>query len=479
MRAMNGNVPEIQPTTPEPLGINSQLPVTQPHTPPLQDRVLVVCPHCRTTLRLRRVYMGGAVRCGRCNQTFIVPAVSDGQPIAVYDGILAPPPSELQDAAADSRSDRNRTGKTGLLDQLAEFIAKYDELQLDRDQMRAEHERARTDLDEISEQFQSVTNELNAIRAELGTIAPADVQSLASERESLSAEVERLREENHAMFAEQAKDQALITQLQQRVTEVIPIRQERDALAAKVKREEAALSAVRAEFDALTTDLSDERAALVTAAAELRRLAERLEQSGKDASHAGHDSKLAKQQLDLCKNERTSPQADQARLNIDQHNTLETLEKLTKTAADRDDARATQRDHFNAELEGSRKALDSAERAHRDELAMLRTEFVSLCAQHDRLREENRSVESLCTRLDTRDPQRTAAQAQLVAEYSARLESEQSQREELTAGVHLLHAATEATDRAIEEYPSTVLNSPIMRLPRQTSWRPLETRPKR
>ena len=46
---------------------SSSQPVLQP------ERIVVNCPHCKSTLRVRRVYIGGSVRCKQCTRDFLVP----------------------------------------------------------------------------------------------------------------------------------------------------------------------------------------------------------------------------------------------------------------------------------------------------------------------------------------------------------------------------------------------------------------------
>jgi chromosome segregation ATPase len=462
MTVSNESVLKIPATTPESGGDSGQLDRTHPDAPALPERVLAACPHCGATLSVRRAYMGGCVRCKGCKQTFLLPTAPDGQPTAVYAGIPGGMPGKSQEADLNSKIDRIGTANQGLLDQLAQFIATYDELRLGHDELQVRHTRVEADRHEFRERLKNVTDELNGIRAELGPIAPADVRPLAAEREALSAETHRLRDDNQALLGEQSKQQALMAELEKRVVEIIPLRQEREALGAKVERQQLELGGVRAERDALADELRGERAALVAANAELCRLKQQLEQTDQDLRAARDERAQTTQELDLCKNDLNSLKSDQARLNGEWQNAKETIERLTKTVAERDRTISNERDQFNTQLAGIRKVLGSAERTLRDERERLQTELASLSAQHDRLREEHRSAESLSQQLQSKNAALSASQVQLAADYKTRLESERIKQQELVNEVLQLRADSQATDRAIEDLITTTLRAPVV-----------------
>src|SRR5262249_7579318 len=163
----------------------------------------------------------------------------------------------------------------------------------------------------------------------------------------------------------------------------VPLRQERDALAERVAREETELSTLRADLAAVTANLSEERAGLIAANTEVRRLTERLEQTEVATSNARHESDLAREQLEVWKNELASVRAEQAQLDIEHQNAMRALEELTSAVAERDRAIATREDQFKAKLEYHRELSHSAERKQHEEIGLLRDEFASLSVQHD------------------------------------------------------------------------------------------------
>ena len=146
------------------------------------------------------------------------------------------------------------------MNQLAQFVASHHELRSTApDQLQSEHERLRTERDEDRSRLTYAADELKEIREKLGTVAPADVQHLASECETLRVEVDRLRTANDAFRTDQFRREALIVRLEEKVQELAPLQGERDALAEKLKARDVELSEVRAARDFFATSLAEER----------------------------------------------------------------------------------------------------------------------------------------------------------------------------------------------------------------------------
>jgi predicted Zn finger-like uncharacterized protein len=154
------------------------------------DRIAAVCPGCQANLSVRRAYIGSEVKCKHCGHTF---------PIAAPDVIQSEP---VQNRKREQLLDEHAP----LMDEHRQLQAKYDELEV-------ENGRLTTAQNDLSEQLSRVTDELNANRAELEILAPAGVRSLAEQRDSLRAEVQRVQEEHRST-------QELCKQLQDRDTEL-------------------------------------------------------------------------------------------------------------------------------------------------------------------------------------------------------------------------------------------------------------------
>ena len=244
----------------------------------------------------------------------------------------------------------NRHSDGSLLDQVAGLVASFDELRSAYRQLQADHDGIRDERDNIRDTLEKATNELTSIRAAIGSIAPDDVASLASERESLGAELRILRNKYEALLTDLSDRQGSIGRLEERVHELAPFQGERDALAEQVKAREFELDAVRANRDALTTNLSRERAANVEAHSELGHLRQQLTQSENSANTRRKDVRSSKASLP-SKKELCSVQTVLARLSDEQQKTLVAVQGLMNTVAERDNTIAFQRDRFEAELE--------------------------------------------------------------------------------------------------------------------------------
>jgi predicted Zn finger-like uncharacterized protein len=165
------------------------------------ERIVVVCPSCHATLRVRRAYLGRQVLCKQCNHTFLVRDPANSQPesaVSDHHGgtsktSLHQPDIESGSLATESEYDRLRTEHDRLLAEHQRLLTEHRQLQEADSRHAAGHARYKLKYKQVGEELTRVTTDLGRIRAHLGTIAPEDVCSLVEERESLRAEVERLR----------------------------------------------------------------------------------------------------------------------------------------------------------------------------------------------------------------------------------------------------------------------------------------------
>jgi DNA-directed RNA polymerase subunit M/transcription elongation factor TFIIS len=158
------------------------------------ERVDTVCPHCNATLHVRRAYVGNDVRCKYCDEVFRVRVAAKNQ--------------------ANTEPDQPDHRQQSLQ-------AEQEQLYVAHNLLQADHDRLKTECTELGENLQRVTTELETIRAALGTIAPEEVGSLANERQSLSAEVHRLRDEIHVALATQSEHDQLVAERQRWVSELV------------------------------------------------------------------------------------------------------------------------------------------------------------------------------------------------------------------------------------------------------------------
>ena len=209
-------------------------------------RVLVVCSSCAATLSVKRSYLGGAIQCKQCKQIFLVPAEASSQPTPVVGrsaAELAASPPRQGDPGIGSQ--RAGVVDNVILDQLAQIIAGSNETRALHDRLQAEHNELKADRDAVVVRLKSVTDQLEAVRGDLGPIAPAEVRSIASERDELRALVERLREENRG----------LAQRLEQSGSELLAARRERQQHSEQLATLHDELASARADV----LRLSEER----------------------------------------------------------------------------------------------------------------------------------------------------------------------------------------------------------------------------
>ena len=191
------------------------------------DRIEAVCTNCNATLRVRRAYIGNDVRCKHCNQVFRVLVEA----------------STLAKTEPDQPDPRQQA-----------LEAEHKQLQVAHSSLQVDHERLKTEYTDLRENLRCVTIELESIRAALGTIAPEEVGSLANERQSLSAEVDRLRDEIPALFAAQSERDQLVAERQSWVSELDSAHAQHDLLKQQLNERDDRLESSRAEHNRLSVE---------------------------------------------------------------------------------------------------------------------------------------------------------------------------------------------------------------------------------
>jgi chromosome segregation ATPase len=188
---------------------------------PVSDRpekIVVVCPKCQATLRVRRVYIGNSVRCKSCDQIFTV-AVPPPDP-------LRRPAEDVPGTIAESPSQQPETER-----EIRRLKEEIDRVRLERNDLCDERDRARTELSEI--------------RASLGGLAPAEFRNLAEERDTLRAQVLRLGYEIRDLRADQSAHALRAAELEGRVGELNTARRELTQLGGKLQERDVELESAR------------------------------------------------------------------------------------------------------------------------------------------------------------------------------------------------------------------------------------------
>ncbi len=109
--------------------------------PPVEkvERIIATCPRCRTTLSVRRAYIGRQVRCKQCDEAFLVADPSDIPPSA---------PSDNQ-APADDGSAIDREELERLRGELDRVSGEYQRLETAHRELQAaerRHQNANAEL---------------------------------------------------------------------------------------------------------------------------------------------------------------------------------------------------------------------------------------------------------------------------------------------------------------------------------------------
>ena len=111
MNNTNGSFVENQKTQPAASSAHDQLESASNEPSPPSERILVTCPSCKTTLSVRRVYVGNGVCCKRCEQKFVVPTMAGAQAMPIYDGVNPLTPSDSTPPDANPHGLAPHTGR--------------------------------------------------------------------------------------------------------------------------------------------------------------------------------------------------------------------------------------------------------------------------------------------------------------------------------------------------------------------------------
>ena len=353
------------------------------------DRMSVVCPSCSASLRVRSIYAGRYVRCGQCEEKFVVPSVVQAPGQANLTSIDAnllnqlngklehphadPQPGEAARAVPESELETVR----GVL---GRFIAEFGTLQQDRVRIRMErntirdrfkrlrgkYELLKSERDNDRSEHQRLGAEYATISEALGAMTPDDIgilkgdhESLRRERDRIVAELGTLREDRNAMQSERDSIQA---QLEQLGGELDRLRSEQDQERQEHHRQGAELATIREALEPFTPgEISSLKAERESFETETDRLREQVQTLRGELSARGNPAELLAQR---------DAEIHSARVLSDQlKEQIRHLEAALEGAqADRDQWNQEVRDQHD-QLEAARAQCDRlSERIHeRDE----------------------------------------------------------------------------------------------------------------
>jgi chromosome segregation ATPase len=424
-------------------GEQSTGPSIQPST--RADRIVAVCPSCQATLSIRRVYLGNQVRCKQCEHIF---QLRENEELQAKPA--EPAPQGISSPAVEhvetERAGRAKKEHERLLGEHAQLLTAHGQLQSTLDRVEAEHQRLKAADHELEEKLKRVTNQLNEIRTDLGPIAPGDVRSLAQERESLRADVDRLQIENRDIRAEQAARAHLPAELQRSSVELEAVRGELELHRQQLEERDLALDAAHAETDRLKVGnqhLNEEIKALQSSLAERDRLRvdnqHLIEEINSLQATQVERDRLKVENQNAIEEIRAlqATLAERDRLSVEKENLIKEIEALHATMSERDRSWNEQRDELRAQIETHRSALIRAENFHREAI--------------ERFQEEHRSTEVRYKHGEDRILELSEAHERLKADYRSMLEAEQAKQNKLSTELSELRANSEESARLAEQ----------------------------
>ncbi len=431
------------------------------------DRMSVVCPGCSASLRVRSIYAGRYVRCGQCEEKFLVPSVVQAQRQANLTSVDAnllnqlngklehphadPQPREAARAVSESEPEtvrevlsrmladfgtlqedrvRIRMERNTIRAQLKKLRGKYELLKSERDNDRSEHQR-------LGAEYATISEALGALTPEDIGILKIDHESLRRERDRIVAELGTLREDCNAIQLERDSIQA---QHEQLGGELDRLRSEHDQQQQEHHRQGAELATIREALEPFTpgeiNSLKAEREFFKT---ETDRLREQVKTLRGELSVRGNPAELLAQRDDEIRSARVL--GDQLKEQI-RH--LEAA--LEGAQADRDQLNQEVRDQHD-QLAAARARCDRlSERIHeRDE---------ALESSHAKLEEIARQLRGRDDELSGKlaELERLTEQLQAALNDAKQLRTTLAQREqEVRLESHQRHAQVDDLHRTLDE----------------------------
>ena len=150
------------------------------------ERVAVVCPICQATLAVRRVYIGKAVQCKQCQQTFVVrdPSAQATEPMSGEDETIRK--SNYYQIEGNSASPVTSAELDRLRAENAALLTEQKRLQTESSEHAARHGHYKLKCTQLEERLNRVTSELDTLRTLPRTVPPEEVQGIKDEQESLA-----------------------------------------------------------------------------------------------------------------------------------------------------------------------------------------------------------------------------------------------------------------------------------------------------
>jgi chromosome segregation ATPase len=410
----------------------------------MSTHITIACPSCHHELRARREYVGRTVSCKHCSHTFTIRAPDDRvlhvEPEAHAgttstngrEEALAGERDRLRSELAEVRSLLARSGVAG-------EPAEHEQVRLERDRLRDEAEAARRELESVRTERDRLQEE-NARLASGRGAEDTTTDSKKERRDEARAAAEALAALSAKHEAERSRWDA-----------------ERGALEKRAESQlAAARESARRELDESRRQFEAERSSFGRELEELRSKAdalgqecvasvERIESLLQERDRLASDHGAAQTRLERVE---SAHQVELAR-HIEEHATererlAAEIEELRTSRDDAEQARQSERDQFNEQLEHHRVLTDTAAQRG-DELA---GEVREIRGEYERLQQEHE--EALAALRREYDAARAGLQHQ-IAELQEKLRNTTAQVEQLQVGFQASADARHVLDSELDE----------------------------
>ena len=188
-------------------------------------RVVVICSSCKSTLSVKRIYLGSPIQCKQCGQLFRVPADVDGQAMPLLGRPLDEPGVGGPQPQIDGGRQEAGVRDKALLEQLSQLIAGSNLVRAAHDKLRAEYDELRADRDAIAgrlEKAELALRQLEDRNQELATALAKRESEHEATLSGLRADLAN-RESDH-----EAALSGLRAERQQLVDEMLALRENAD-----------------------------------------------------------------------------------------------------------------------------------------------------------------------------------------------------------------------------------------------------------
>ena len=341
-----------------------------------EDRIVIACPSCETTLRVRRKYIGSEVRCNHCQNTFIIrdPEQNDPLGFSLFD---EGPTLEINRQSIRIPPET----ATGNLEQIE---PPRDHIDVEPDRPKTDYEQLQAAYSQLSEQNDRLTTDLETIRADLGKMSVKELHAYGEERELLRAEIKRLRDHVNASLAEQTSRSRFAAEFEQRDADLTAARAECHSLRDQLALRDQGLNTARADSDSLRDQLALRDQDLNTARADSDSLRQQLALRDQDLIAARAETDSLRQQLEQTGHDVKATQEERGRLSIERQSTLAELEQLRTALREREQSTISAAESLRSEVNRLRQALELAGQTHNDDQTRLN--------EQRRLKEEQEQI---------------------------------------------------------------------------------------